>query len=112
MDRARLNRLPCDAARLGRALVQFIAGEGHVIIPAFDAGDVLKAIGEEHVSDVLLVPAMIQAVLNHPDFATTDLTSLKRLTSASPPGRGGAVLRAFWLTSTQARPTSMVGANQ
>ncbi|EIF35706.1 acyl-CoA synthetase (AMP-forming)/AMP-acid ligase II [Burkholderia sp. Ch1-1] len=72
-------------AGLGRALVQFIAGEAHVVIPAFDAGDVLRAIGEERVSDTLLVPTMIQAVLNHPDFARTDLSSLKRLTYGASP---------------------------
>lgn len=72
-------------AGLGRALVQFIAGESHVVIAAFDAGEVLKAIGEERVSDTLLVPTMIQAVLNHADFARTDLSSLKRLTYGASP---------------------------
>lgn len=85
-DSAVLHAAPFfHVAGLGRALVQFIAGEAHVVIPAFDAGAVLKAIGEERVSDTLLVPTMIQAVLNHPDFARTDLTSLKRLTYGASP---------------------------
>ena len=85
-DSAVLHAAPFfHAAGLGRALVQFIAGETHVVIPAFDAGDVLKAIGEERVSETLLVPTMIQAVLSHPDFARTDLTSLKRLTYGASP---------------------------
>ncbi|CAG4897250.1 Long-chain-fatty-acid--CoA ligase [Paraburkholderia saeva] len=85
-DTAVLHAAPFfHVAGLGRALVQFVAGEAHVIIPAFDAGDVLKAIGEERVSETLLVPTMIQAVLNHPDFARTDLSSLKRLTYGASP---------------------------
>jgi long-chain acyl-CoA synthetase len=85
-DSAVLHAAPFfHVAGLGRALVQFIAGEAHVVIPAFDAGEVLKAIGEERVSDTLLVPTMIQTVLNHPDFARTDLTSLKRLTYGASP---------------------------
>ena len=85
-DSAVLHAAPFfHVAGLGRALVQFIAGEAHVVIPAFDAGDVLEAIGTERVSDTLLVPTMIQAVLNHPDFARTDLTSLKRLTYGASP---------------------------
>ena len=85
-DTAVLHAAPFfHVAGLGRALVQFIAGEAHVIIPAFDAGEVLKAIGEEPVSETLLVPTMIQAVLNHPDFAATDLSRLKRLTYGASP---------------------------
>lgn len=85
-DSAVLHAAPFfHVAGLGRALVQFFAGEAHVVIPAFDAGDVLRAIGEERVSDTLLVPTMIQAVLNHPDFVRTDLTSLKRLTYGASP---------------------------
>ncbi len=72
-------------AGLGRALVQFIAGESHVIIPAFDAGEVLKAINDEAVSEMLLVPTMIQAVLNHPDFARTDLSRFRRITYGASP---------------------------
>ncbi|WP_250494318.1 long-chain-fatty-acid--CoA ligase [Caballeronia sp. GAWG1-1] len=72
-------------AALGRALVQFVAGEAHVIIPAFDAREVLKAIDQEHVSETLLVPTMIQAVLNHPDFAQADLSRLRRLTYGASP---------------------------
>ncbi|SAL84161.1 long-chain fatty acid--CoA ligase [Caballeronia choica] len=72
-------------AGLGRAIIQFLAGETHVILPAFDAGDLLKAISEEKVGETLLVPTMIQAVLDHPDFAATDLTSLKRLVYGASP---------------------------
>ena len=69
-DSAVLHAAPFfHAAGLGRALVQFMAGEAHVIIPAFDAGDVLDAIGTQRVSETLLVPTMIQSVLDHPDFA-------------------------------------------
>jgi long-chain acyl-CoA synthetase len=85
-DTAVLHAAPFfHVAGLGRALVQFIAGESHVIIPAFDAGEVLKAIHDEAVSEALLVPTMIQAVLNHPDFGRTDLSRFRRLTYGASP---------------------------
>jgi long-chain acyl-CoA synthetase len=85
-DSAVLHAAPFfHAAGLGRALVQFMAGEAHVIIPAFDAGDVLDAIGTQRVSETLLVPTMIQSLLDHPDFVRTDLSSLKRLTYGASP---------------------------
>lgn len=70
---------------LARAIVQFIAGESHVIIPAFDPVAVLDTIQREKVSEILLVPTMIQAVLSHPDFGQYDISSLKRMVYGASP---------------------------
>ncbi|SAK55360.1 long-chain fatty acid--CoA ligase [Caballeronia temeraria] len=72
-------------AGLGRAIIQWIAGESRVILPAFDAGEVLRAIREESIGELQLVPTMIEAVLAHPDASSTSFASVKRLTYGASP---------------------------
>ncbi|MGO4328113.1 long-chain fatty acid--CoA ligase [Cupriavidus sp. 2TAF22] len=72
-------------ASLGRAIVQWLAGETHAVIPSFDAADVLRAIREDGVAEIALVPTMIQATLSHPDFAITDFSRVRRLTYGASP---------------------------
>ncbi|MBB2497100.1 long-chain-fatty-acid--CoA ligase [Aquipseudomonas ullengensis] len=78
-------------AGLARALVQFFAGECHAVVPAFEAGEVLRLIESEGITETLLVPTMITALLAHPDFARRDLRSLKRLTYGASPSAGTMV---------------------
>ncbi|AYC32752.1 long-chain-fatty-acid--CoA ligase [Pseudomonas cavernae] len=78
-------------AGLARALIQFIAGECHALVPTFDAGEVLRIIERERVTETLLVPTMILTLLAHPDFAKHDLSSLKRLTYGASPSAGAMV---------------------
>src|SRR6266545_753302 len=60
-------------------------GGTHVIVPAFEPLSVMRAIQDHRVSDSLLVPAMIQAVVDHPERSDHDLTSLRTvLYGASP----------------------------
>ncbi|KND61305.1 Long-chain-fatty-acid-CoA ligase [Candidatus Burkholderia verschuerenii] len=73
------------AAALSRAMNQFIAGETHVIMPAFNAVEVLTTIARERVDEVGLVPTMIQALVDHPEFAKHDLSSVKRLAYGASP---------------------------
>ncbi|WP_233849968.1 acyl-CoA synthetase [Paraburkholderia sp. HD33-4] len=72
-------------AALSRAINQFIAGETHVIIPAFNAREVLDTIEREGITELGLVPTMIQALIDHPDFGTRDLSSVKRLVYGASP---------------------------
>ncbi|NNH75158.1 AMP-binding protein [Nocardia uniformis] len=48
-----------------------------IVLPRFDAGEVLRAIEEHKISATMLVPSMIYALLDHPDAATRDLSSLE-----------------------------------
>ncbi len=48
-----------------------------VVLPRFDAGEVLAAIERHRISAIMLVPSMIYALLDHPDFASRDLSSLE-----------------------------------
>ncbi len=72
-------------AGLGRVVMQSIAGECQAVLPTFDALEVLKAIEREKITDTVMVPTMIQAVLNHPDFDRYDLSSFQRLGYGASP---------------------------
>ncbi|ADP80575.1 AMP-dependent synthetase and ligase [Pseudofrankia inefficax] len=65
-------------------------GGSVVVLPRFEAGAVLEAIEEHRVTSVFLVPSMIYAILDHPRFAETDLSSLETVfygASAMSPSR-------------------------
>lgn len=70
---------------LGRLLSQFIVGASHAIVPAFDPVEVLQAVQDEQVSETMLVPTMIQALVDHPDFERFDLSSFKRMLYGASP---------------------------
>jgi acyl-CoA synthetase (AMP-forming)/AMP-acid ligase II len=64
----------------------FLGGHGpHVIIPAFSPAAVLEAIAEHRVTDVMLVPTMLQLVLAWPGLADYDLSSLQRIFYGAAP---------------------------
>ena len=59
-----------------------LLGMTGVIAPSFDAGEVLRLIEQEKVTTAFCVPTMINAMTSHPDYASRDLTSLRKLISA------------------------------
>ena len=64
----------------------FLGGRGpHVIIPAFSPPAVLAAIAEHRVTDVMLVPTMLQLVLADPGLPAHDLSSLRRIFYGAAP---------------------------
>jgi acyl-CoA synthetase (AMP-forming)/AMP-acid ligase II len=52
------------------------SGNTSVVQPRFDAGEWLRLVAEHRVATTFMVPTMLQRILDHPDFATSDLTSL------------------------------------
>lgn len=48
----------------------------NIILPRFEPAAVLRAIAQHRVSHIILVPTMLNRLLNCPDFAATDLSSL------------------------------------
>jgi acyl-CoA synthetase (AMP-forming)/AMP-acid ligase II len=52
------------------------SGNTSVVQKRFDAGDWLRLVSEHRVTTTFIVPTMLQRILDHPDFASTDLTSL------------------------------------
>jgi len=67
-------------ADFGISIPQHLAGNTHAIIPAFKPDAVLESIARDRVTDVLLVPTMIQMLIDHPAMGQGhDLGSLKRV---------------------------------
>jgi fatty-acyl-CoA synthase len=65
-----------------------------VLQPAFDAGDMLRIIEQEKVNHLHAVPTMVQRILEHPDRARRDLSSLRTLMSGGSPVPESLVKRA------------------
>lgn len=56
-----------------------------VMLPRFDAGQALAAINRTKVTTMPGVPTMYQALLDHPNFARTDFSSLRMCISGGAP---------------------------
>ncbi|MEO7574006.1 MAG: long-chain fatty acid--CoA ligase [Acidimicrobiales bacterium] len=56
-----------------------LVGVTHVIVPGFDPKVVLDAISVHGVTDALLVPTMIQVLVDHPDLSQYDLSTFRNL---------------------------------
>ena len=57
----------------------------NVVLQSFDPGQVLQTFSQEKITHVLMVPAMIKMVLNHPDAATADVSSVKNIMYGASP---------------------------
>ncbi|MFF2087251.1 long-chain-fatty-acid--CoA ligase [Nocardia sp. NPDC058176] len=71
-----------------------LAGSTHVIIPMFTPADTLRAIADHAVTDALLVPTMIQMLVDDPTAADFDLSSLARLLYGASPISEALLTRA------------------
>ncbi|CAG2160451.1 acyl-CoA synthetase [Cupriavidus numazuensis] len=82
-------------AAFTRVVAQFIAGEQHVILPMFDAAQVLETIERERVTEIAFVPTMIQMLIQHPDFTRRDLSSVRRLGYGASPFNAAVLERTL-----------------
>jgi long-chain acyl-CoA synthetase len=85
-------------AAMASAVGFFIGGDLQVVLPGFDARGVLEAVERHKVEELMLVPTMLQAVFEHPDFKRRDLSTLKRIYYGASPIAAGvldAVLAAL-----------------
>lgn len=57
----------------------------HVILPRFSAIEVLRTIEREHVTLATFVPTMIRTILDAPELAQFDLSSLRYITYGAAP---------------------------
>jgi long-chain acyl-CoA synthetase len=60
-------------------------GGTHVIVPGFEPVAVLEAIQRERVTTTLLVPTMINFLVNHPTIGNYNLSSLRRIFYGASP---------------------------
>jgi fatty-acyl-CoA synthase len=71
----------------GWGTAHFLTGLGgtHVMLPRFDAGEVLRLAEREQVTRLFLVPTMVRMLLDHPDVATRDLSSVRQVSIGGAP---------------------------
>ncbi len=62
-----------------------LGGSTHVIVPRFEATAVLEAVQRNRITDLFLVPTMIQTIIDHPAFGEYDLSSLRRFCYGASP---------------------------
>ncbi|GAB2636990.1 acyl-CoA synthetase [Nocardia goodfellowii] len=94
----------------GWAVVVFLGGT-HVIIPMFEPVATMRAIAQHKVTDALLVPVMLQMLVDHPEIHDHDLSSLERaLYGASPISQ--AVLARVMKAFPNARMTQAYGMTE
>ncbi len=54
-----------------------LSGGTHILLPKFEPLPVMRAISEHKATNMVLVPTMINMLINHPDFDKYDLSSLR-----------------------------------
>ncbi len=82
-------------AALAKMVTQCIVGGTSVVLAAFRAEDVMRTIQQEQVDDIMLVPSMIQMLLDDPALPRYDLSGLKRITYGASPMSVGVLERAM-----------------
>jgi long-chain acyl-CoA synthetase len=69
----------------GRVVGQSVGGNTMVILPSFSAEAVLQAVEQHGVTDLMLVPTMLQMLLDHPQFERSKMATLKRISYGASP---------------------------
>jgi len=72
-------------AGMGRMINNSIVGGSAVILPGFRAETVLATLEAERIHDVVLVPSMVQMLLDAPSFPERRLDHLKRIVYGAAP---------------------------
>ena len=75
-------------------LVALAKGSTTVVQARFDAGEWLALVARHAVTTAFIVPTMLYRILEHPDFPTTDLSSLTSLTYGAAPATPELIRRA------------------
>ena len=73
------------AAGGSRVFTMITAGVTNVILPRFEAAEVLAAIPHHRVTSMLLVPTMINRLVREPGLADHDLSSLRTIAYGASP---------------------------
>jgi len=65
----------------------YVTGLGgvHVLLPRFDASEVLRLVEAEGVTRLFLVPAMARAIIDHPSLDGRDVSSLRQVSIGGAP---------------------------
>ena len=83
-------------ADMGFSLVHWAEGNTHTIVPMFNPEGVLDTLARDRVSHVLLVPTMIQMLVDHPAMQQPrDLSALKTIIYGASPIAEAVLERAM-----------------
>ena len=82
-------------ADLGSTFYLTAKGGCHAVVPRFDPAETLRAIVEFQVTTVMMVPTMINMVLQLPDLDSHDLSCLRYLTYGASPMPPAVMARAM-----------------
>ncbi len=72
-----------------------LAGGTHVVIPKFEIEPFLATIERERVNITIIVPTMLNRLMQHPDLESRDLSSLKLLSYGASPMPAALLKRAL-----------------
>ena len=93
-------------AALSRFLPHLLAGGACVVVPQFKPELMLDLIEQEGVTDLSLVPSMLQTLMEHPAFSAQRLRSVQRLGYGAAPSAGPLLQRVQallpWVDLSQA----------
>ncbi|WP_218617970.1 AMP-binding protein [Cryptosporangium aurantiacum] len=81
---------PLSHAAAAFTLPVLLKGGSFVVLPGFTPGGWIAAVAEHKITSTMIVPAMLYAILDHPDLATADTSSLETVfygASAASPAR-------------------------
>lgn len=66
-------------AATGRMIAHTLIGGSAVILPSFQPLAVLQNIEHHSISELVLVPSMLQSLIAHPEFSERDTSSVRRI---------------------------------
>jgi long-chain acyl-CoA synthetase len=106
LNRVCLHQTPMfHAASMTGVLGIPATGATSVFTPLFEPGAVLDLIEERAVTQTVMVPTMIRALLNHPDYRPERLASLEELTYGASPMSEALLIRLLdelpWIQLSQ-----------
>lgn len=90
-----LHAAPMFHAALGAWCILLVRGGRQVMIPDFEPVAVLTAIAEHEVTDLMLVPTMLQLVVDHPLIGEFDVSSLQGVVYGASPMSDALLDRAM-----------------
>jgi acyl-CoA synthetase (AMP-forming)/AMP-acid ligase II len=76
---------PITHAAGGAILANLIRGSKNILFRQFDPGGFLRAVEKQRITDVLLIPVMINMLLERPEIRECDLSSLRTITYGAAP---------------------------
>lgn len=74
-----------------------LSGGSHIVLPKFEMQSFMQGVSQYKASNTVLVPTMINMLMNHPDFNQYDLSSLKTCIYGGSPMPEALMQRAIEL---------------